>query len=265
MLNPANISLQYSAASNASDPVLSQAGVFTGVKVDGSTYKTNFWATVAKGAYDPFYPGGLGITPLATGGFPTTADIGLPVPNVEDLYIGADGIVNSGDETLTAVQHAMPGLSRPVRRQQPASWWRSSICDKPFFVNFPFGYVANDVNWHEGAGVPFAAWDDFGRQNPYPLVRVQAKNASNAIVATVDTVLPISGEASCVNCHGAAADAPSSPNAGVADDTAGNGRPAGGEQHRATPTPTCRTMSAPSTAPTSTSCACTTSSTGPST
>ena len=56
------------------------------------------------------------------------------------------------------------------------------------------------VNWFEGAGIPFAAYDDFGREAPYPLVRVQA-NVAGTTVATTDTVLPISGEASCKNCH----------------------------------------------------------------
>ena len=73
--------------------------------------------------------------------------------------------------------------------------------DKPFFINFPFGYVAADVNWYEGAGVPFAAFDDNGRENAYPLVRVEARNAADATLSTVDTVLPISGEANCSNCH----------------------------------------------------------------
>ena len=49
--------------------------------------------------------------------------------------------------------------------------------------------------------IPFAAFDDFGRENPYPMVRVQAKNATGTVLSTVDTVLPISGEASCTNCH----------------------------------------------------------------
>ena len=57
---------------------------------------------------------------------------------------------------------------------------RSTTCDKPFFVNFPFGYVADNVNWFEGAGIPFAAFDDFGRENAYPLVRVQAKTKSGS-------------------------------------------------------------------------------------
>lgn len=209
VLNPTDTQVFYSAAANATDPVLGSDK--DGLKGDGSTFKTNFWDTVANGAYDAFYPGGMDITPLGDPGslFPTTADKGLPVPNVEDLYIGPDGKVNSGDEFLGAVQHAMPGITNPYRvsaggnvPQKAEEFYR----DKPFFVNFPFGYVARNVHWFEAAGIPFSAFDDFGRLNAYPLVRVQATvnrqvpGASN-VVRTVDTVLPISGEASCTNCH----------------------------------------------------------------
>ncbi len=48
--------------------------------------------------------------------------------------------------------------------------------------------------------MPIAAFDDFGQENPYPLVRVQAE-VNNNPVATIDIVMPISGEASCTNCH----------------------------------------------------------------
>ena len=205
-LNPAGVGLEYSAASNPNDPILGQPGVVRGLMADGSTYKTNFWDAVAGGAYDPFYPSI--VTPLLTGPFPVTADIGLPVPNVEELYIGADGVVDqpggSSDGTLTAVQHAMPGLTAPYLLNDPMAV-EEHYGDKPFFVNFPFGYVAENVNWYEGAGIPFAAYDDFGRENAYPLVRVEAKQG-NTTVATVDTVLPISGEASCTNCHSDPAD-----------------------------------------------------------
>jgi PKD repeat protein len=198
VLNPAGITLSYSSASNPGDPILNKAGVFTGVKKDGSTYKTNFWETIARGSYDPFYP--ASVTPLSS----TTTDVGLPVPNAADLYIGPDGRVNSGDEFLSAVQHAMPGLANPYIVNDPQQI-REHYTDKPFFVNFPFGYVADNVNWYEGAGVPFTAFDDYGRENPYPLVRVEAHNGNN-VVATVDTVLPISGEASCASCHADPAD-----------------------------------------------------------
>ncbi|MCG6861098.1 MAG: PKD domain-containing protein [Chromatiaceae bacterium] len=227
-LNPAGVSLYYSAASNTNDPILSE-NLFPGLKGDGSTFKTNFWDAVAAGTYDPFYPGGLGITPLEIGAFPTTADVGLPVPNVEELYIGADGVVdqdcdaNPGncDGTLTAVQHAMPGLASPYVINTPREV-KERYGDKPFFVNFPFGYVAEDVNWHEGAGIPFAAFDDFGRENAYPLVRVQATIDGNPpdgnnVLATVDTVLPISGEASCTNCHADPADVQNSRSSAPTD------------------------------------------------
>jgi hypothetical protein len=208
VLNPAGVSVEYSAAYNPNDPILGSANALTGLKLDGSTYKTNFWATINLGAYDPFYPGGLGITPLASDGFPVSPDVGLPVPNVEELYIGADGIVDqpggSNDGTLTAVQHAMPGLPDPYTANAPRVV-QEHYGDKPFFLDFPFGYVAAGVNWFEAAGIPFSAFDDSGRENPYPLVRVTAKSGATTL-ATVDTVLPISGEASCTNCHADPAD-----------------------------------------------------------
>jgi len=222
-LNPAGVGLEYSSASNPSDPILGQAGAVRGLMDDGSTYKTNFWDAVAGGAYDAFYPGGLGITPLANGAFPVTADIGLPVPNTEELYIGPDGQVNSGDESLAAVQHAMPGLTAPYLLNAPQAV-QEHFTDKPFFVNFPFGYVAADVNWYEGAGIPFAAYDDFGRENAYPLVRVEAKQGSTT-VATVDTVLPISGEASCTNCHSDPVDVQNSRTSQPADTLLGANLP----------------------------------------
>ena len=98
----------------------------------------------------------------------------------------------------------MPGVAGPYLANDP-KLTQEHYLDKPFFVNFPFGYVAADVNWYEGAGIPFSAFDDYGRENAYPLVRVQAKQG-NTTLATVDTVLPISGEASCMNCHTTADD-----------------------------------------------------------
>jgi len=226
-LNPAGVALEYSAASNPNDPILGQPDslVQRGLKDDGSTYKTNFWDAVAGGAYDAFYPSI--VTPLLTGPFPVTADIGLPVPNVEELYIGADGVVDqpggSSDGTLTAVQHAMPGLAAPYLLNDPQTV-NEHYGDKPFFVNFPFGYVAENVNWYEGAGIPFAAYDDFGRENAYPLVRVEAKQGNNT-VATIDTVLPISGEASCTNCHSDPADVQNSRTSQPTDTLSNAGLP----------------------------------------
>jgi len=210
ILNPADVDIYYSAAVNPNDPVLA-SDVFDGVKADGDTYKTNFWDfPVPAGTYDAFYPAynpfnpSQTLTPLAGPPFNVGPDVGLPVPNVEDLYIGPDGVIGSGDESLTAVLHAMPGIAGPYTAN-PSRRAQEHYRDKPFFINFPFGYVAQDVNWYEGAGVPFAAFDDNGRENAYPLVRVQAKRGTT-VLSSVDTVLPISGEASCTNCHAQADD-----------------------------------------------------------
>jgi hypothetical protein len=209
-LNPVGVDVFYSAASNPNDPILG-LNVFEGMKANGDTFKTNFWDfPLPAGSYDAFYPAfnpfdpTQTLTPLAGPPFNVSAGVGLPVPNVEDLYIGLDGLVNSGDEELTAVLHAMPGIAGPYTANDP-QLAQEHYVDKPFFVNFPFGYVAAEVNWYEGAGIPFAAFDDNGRENAYPLVRVEARDL-NGTVATVDTVLPISGEASCTNCHAEATD-----------------------------------------------------------
>jgi hypothetical protein len=203
-LNPAGVALAYSAASNPLDPVLSNPAAPAGIAANGTVFKTNFWQGIVHGSYDAFYP--PVVTPLATGPFPVTQDVGLPVPNAELLYIGDNGIVGDGDEFLSAVQHAMPGVDNPLIANAPQAI-QEQYSHKPFFINFPIGYVANDVNWFEAAGIPMSPFDDAGRQNPFPLVRVEA-SMGGAVMATVDAVLPVSSETSCSNCHSSPADMP---------------------------------------------------------
>ncbi len=190
ILGKGEVSIEYSSASNPDDPALTIAPVLA---KDGSVYKTNFW-DIALQAYAPFYPSGvLGLFYDANPEF--NVDTGLPVPNVETFYLG------NGE--LHAIQQAMPGISSPyvLNEAQP---FKEHIGTLPFFINFPFGYTA-ELNLFEAAGVPIAVYDDFGRENPYPLMRVQAKVAGHT-VSSVDTVMPISGEAECQRCHAAPAD-----------------------------------------------------------
>jgi hypothetical protein len=232
MLGPTEAEVFYSAVANPNDPALALAGQVCGTDGNGNpipclgVYKTNFWDyPIPRGSYDPFYPAfdpfvgpGAPLTPLVDI-FGLTYDVGLPVPNVEDLYLGPDGLYKSGDELLSAALQDMPGIAAPYASANPLSnepqLVEEHLTDKPFFGDFPFGYIANDVNWFEGAGIPFAAYDDFGRENAYPLVRTEAV-VGGSTVATVDTVLPISGEASCKNCHASSLD----PNFGPTRTTA---------------------------------------------
>lgn len=225
ILNPNDgISVFYSAASNPADPVLTginssgNGPVLSSISNDGTAFKTNFWQvaegspeTIALAAYRPFYPPGV------LDAFAPSADQGLPAPNVEQLYLG--------DGQLTAVQQSMPGSLNPMFDNIMQQFGLFTL-DQPFFINFPFGYTARDVNWYEAAGVPMAAFDDSGRENPWPLYRFQAQDNSGNVLASTDVVLPISGEANCGACHnapidggnGAATDALGSNVATVFDD-----------------------------------------------
>jgi hypothetical protein len=186
ILGEGEATVEYSAVSNPDDPApgrVAAGQALSSVAADGSVYKTNFWDIAVQG-YDPFYPSGV-LAALAS-------DTGLPVPDVERFYLG--------DGYLSASQQAMPGASAPYASNDPLAF-EEHIGTLPFFTGFPFGYTAN-VNLFEAAGVPVTPFDDFGRENPYPMVRVQAKVGMNT-AASRDTVMPISGEASCQSCHSA--------------------------------------------------------------
>jgi hypothetical protein len=188
ILGEGEVDIFYSAASNPDDPApakVASGQALSSVTNAGTVYKTNFW-DISAAAYDPFYPSG--ILPL----FSSSEDVGLPMPNVERFYL-EDGF-------LAASQQNMSGITNPYTANVPQIF-HEHIGTLPFFTNFPFGYTA-DVNLFEAAGVPIAAFDDFGQENPYPLVRVQA-DMTGGTVATIDIVMPISGEAECQSCHSA--------------------------------------------------------------
>jgi hypothetical protein len=199
ILNDSAVEVYYSAASNPKDPALQKS-------IPSSIFKTNFWepnpATgnlLAFDAYDPFYPPGiLQMVPLYT-------DVGLPVPDVARLYLG--------DQELVADQQDMPGVANPYGDNTPQRFTRFDTMF-PFFIDFPsFGYTLSGLNWFAADGIPFTPFDDFGRSNSYPLVRVQAKDkaggltgSAGSVLASVDTVLPVSAEADCYRCHTSSAD-----------------------------------------------------------
>jgi len=196
ILTPTEIDVIYSASSNPNDPALANP-------MTAPVFKTNFWdpnsvqpaSTLAFDGYDPFYP------PSILGLFPLTKDLGLPVPDLAQLY------PISGASALTADQQDMPGVSAPYTANVPQTFKRFDT-DLPFFASFPFGYRLTNMNWFAADGIPVAPFDDFGRKNSYPLMRVQAVAKSTAltgrandVIASVDTVTPVSAEATCFACH----------------------------------------------------------------
>ncbi|BCO27549.1 hypothetical protein MIZ03_2437 [Rhodoferax lithotrophicus] len=64
----------------------------------------------------------------------------------------------------------------------------------------PLTYNATN-KWFEAEGIPITPYDDQGKKNFYPMVKVVAKDATGKILATARTVLPVSDEMSCKSCH----------------------------------------------------------------
>jgi PKD repeat protein len=81
-------------------------------------------------------------------------------------------------------------------------------------TNHPAAGVATPVNWFRAEGIPLSPYDDAHRKNPYPLMRLIARNAANQPVATNDIVLPVSDEMDCRACHASGAQAAATPAAG---------------------------------------------------
>jgi hypothetical protein len=191
IMGETEVDLFYSAASNPDDPAIGKVagGQALSSIVGGEVYKTNFW-DIAFGAYDPFYPDNVLDLFYASDNPLINIDKGLPVPDVERFYLE--------DGELHASQQFMPGILGPYA-QNDLQAFHEHIGTLPFFVNFPFGYTASP-NFFEAPGIPIAAFDDFGRENPYPLMKVEAHVNGNP-VASLDTVVPISGEAECQACH----------------------------------------------------------------
>ena len=51
-------------------------------------------------------------------------------------------------------------------------------------------------------GIPITPWDDFGQQNHYPMFRIEAVDkATGQVLTSVDSVVPVSEEMRCADCH----------------------------------------------------------------
>lgn len=67
-------------------------------------------------------------------------------------------------------------------------------------------------------GIPITPYDDAGRKNFYPMVKVVARDAAGKQLAQARVVLPVSDEMSCVACHASNSGAAAKPAVGWAND-----------------------------------------------
>jgi hypothetical protein len=97
--------------------------------------------------------------------------------NFWQYVLGLFGASLPVDEGLTTVR--MPG---PGNIPQPMSWDPAS-------------------SWFIAEGIPLTPYDDAHKKNSYPMMRLVARNAQQAVIATLDIVLPVSDEMECSTCH----------------------------------------------------------------
>lgn len=72
-------------------------------------------------------------------------------------------------------------------------------------------------NWFTAEGVPVTNWDDAGNKNPYPMMRLVARDGSGGVLAETKIVLPVSDEMDCGLCHGSGARGDTRPSRGWAN------------------------------------------------
>ncbi len=78
----------------------------------------------------------------------------------------------------------------------------------------------NSTNsWWEAEGIPAMPYDDNGIKNYYPMVKVVARDSAGTVLASTNTVLPVSDEMSCITCHATNSVAAAKPTAGWVSDT----------------------------------------------
>jgi hypothetical protein len=133
----------YSAASNPDDPLRTRTPLLA---ADGSVFKTNFW-DVARQAYAPFYPPGV-LEKFYSASLDIT-DVGLPVVNVEELYLGS-GALKLHQATMPSITTFKTRKSSNVPVRITADPYRANELqrmplferDFPLFDFLPYGYVA---------------------------------------------------------------------------------------------------------------------------
>lgn len=208
ILSSAKVNVVYSATSSPTDPALANAPVVA--LQTGAPYKSNFGGLAVQ-VYAPLFPSGTLAQFFSTNpATPTrTGDLGLPVPDVAQLYLGSGKLTfhqATMPDVTASVFSATTGIATTLKEApyianvpQP---FRVFDTDWPVFTKFAFGYIAPKVNWFAAEGIPIVPFDDAGRENPYPLMRVQARdNTSGRVLSSLDVVVPVSSETNCKTCH----------------------------------------------------------------
>lgn len=125
---------------------------------------------------------------------------------------GSINTTSAGKTNFWEHAQALFGASPPVD---------TGLAGKPMpgASNAPVPMSWDPVNlWWVAEGVPVTPRDDAGARNPYPMMRLVARGASQQVLATTDVVLPVSDEMSCRTCHASGSNSGARPYAGWVND-----------------------------------------------
>ncbi len=87
--------------------------------------------------------------------------------------------------------------------------------DMPGSANTPKAMTFDaSRNWFIAEGIPITPYDDSGKKNPYPMMKVTARDASGSLLASTRIVLPVSDEMDCRTCHASGSPIDARPSAG---------------------------------------------------
>ena len=74
------------------------------------------------------------------------------------------------------------------------------------------------LKWFIAEGIPITPYDDAGRKNYYPMMKVTARSSAGAVLASTNIVLPVSDEMDCSLCHASGSGPAARPSAGWVND-----------------------------------------------
>ncbi len=69
-------------------------------------------------------------------------------------------------------------------------------------------------SWFAAEGIPILPYDDSGKKNYYPMVKVSTRDSAGTVLATTNVVLPVSDEMDCSACHASGSTSQAAPQKG---------------------------------------------------
>ncbi|MEQ1529751.1 MAG: PKD domain-containing protein [Methylococcales bacterium] len=214
-----SVDVVYSAASNPNDPIAANSinstsqNLFSGQKI-GANYDTAASTTaITSSTANGVVTQNQAITKNVFVSGQDYREATIAKSEQWDRMHQPFAAANSKDETGKAFADDQNRFTPPLPYAKPDQGLRGQIDNAagmrqmpgiadPYKVNNPqpFAFRA-DQNAFVAQMIPASDIDDQGRTNPYPLMRVEAKDKAGNVVAKADAVYTTASDTRCRECH----------------------------------------------------------------